>query len=121
MIYCVHAISQVGTFGIQDAISYCVGNKVQTKNPEQGSPGVSGDESSGNRKLIPDCRYISIGIIEYHIHLHIAIPPKYSACMIVEVLKNAIMWLNQKYRFKTNIFWKYEVIGQRDFSCPRLA
>jgi len=45
-------VNQIGTFGIQDTISYCVGNQIQTKNLEQGSPGISGNETSGGKKIL---------------------------------------------------------------------
>ena len=52
MIYYMDAINKVSTFGIQNAISYCVGYKVQTKNPESWRTRVSGNETSGGRKIL---------------------------------------------------------------------
>ena len=53
MIYYMDAIDKVSTFCIQDAISHCVGNKIQTKNPEPGRTSVSGNETSGNKEVLP--------------------------------------------------------------------
>ena len=52
MIYYMDAINKISTFGIQDAISYCVGNEVQTKNPESWRTGVSGNETSGDKEIL---------------------------------------------------------------------
>jgi hypothetical protein len=52
MIYYMDAINKVGTFSIQDAVSYCVGDKVQTKNPESWRTGVSGNETSGSQEIL---------------------------------------------------------------------
>ena len=52
MIYYMDAINKIGTFGIQDTISYCVGNKVQTKNPEYRCTSVSGNETSRDREIL---------------------------------------------------------------------
>lgn len=52
MIYCIDAINQVSTFGIQDTISYCVGDEVQTKNPEPWCTGVPGNETSGSKEVL---------------------------------------------------------------------
>ena len=46
------AIDKVGTFSIQDAIPHCVGDKVQTKNPESWRRGVSGNETSGGKEIL---------------------------------------------------------------------
>ncbi len=46
------AINKVSAFGLQDTISYCVGDKVQTKNPESWCTGVSGNETSGGKKIL---------------------------------------------------------------------
>lgn len=46
------AINKVGTFGIQDAISYYVGYEVQTKNPQPRRASVSGNETSGSKEIL---------------------------------------------------------------------
>lgn len=46
------AINKVGTFGIQNTISYCVGDKVQTKNPESRCTSVSGNETSRDKEIL---------------------------------------------------------------------
>ena len=48
----MHAIDKVSTFGIQNTISHCVGDKVQTKNPESWCTGVSGNETSGGKEIL---------------------------------------------------------------------
>jgi len=53
VIYCMHAINPFGTRSIQDAIPHSLGNQVQTKNPEQGCCGVSENETSGSKKILP--------------------------------------------------------------------
>ena len=52
MIYYMHAIDKIGTFGIQNTISHCVGDEVQTKNPESWRTKVSGNETSGGKKIL---------------------------------------------------------------------
>jgi len=48
----MHAINKVSTFGIQNTISHCVGDEVQTKNPESWRTGVSGNETSGGKEIL---------------------------------------------------------------------
>jgi hypothetical protein len=52
VIYCMHAINQVGTCGIPYAIPHSMGNQVQTKNPEQGCWGVFENETSGGAEVL---------------------------------------------------------------------
>jgi hypothetical protein len=48
----MNAINKVSTFSIQNTISYCVGNKVQTKNPEFRGTSISGNETSRDGEIL---------------------------------------------------------------------
>ena len=73
VIYCMHAINPFGTRSIQDAIPHCMGNQVQTKNPEQGRCGVSEDETSRGTEILPGlgvCRHRNCGRPSASAHGH---------------------------------------------------
>ena len=52
MIYYMDAIDKVSTFSIQNTISYCVGDEVQTKNPESWRTRVSGNETLRSKEVL---------------------------------------------------------------------
>jgi len=52
MICWRHEITQISAFGISDTIPHRVDHEVQTKNPEQRSSGVFGNETSGSKEVL---------------------------------------------------------------------
>jgi len=57
------------------------------------------------RKYYPDWGYIKIDIDCDHIHLHMVIPPEYSASKAVEIIKkNTSRALREKFSFLNKVY-----------------
>ena len=59
----------------------------------------------GIRKDCPDWEYMEIGIKKDHIHLYMAIPPKYAVSKVVETIKkNTSKSLSRKFAFLKKVY-----------------
>jgi len=58
------------------------------------------------RKYYPDWECIEIGIDSDHIHLHMAVPLKYSVSKVVGTIKtNTSKLLREKFTFLDKVYW----------------